>query len=1133
MTPNAPTRPTTPRARRGALAVVRALLCLVAVLLLVGGLPVLLWHASAAVWAPGIEALAHLLTRQDTSAVFLLALTALGWAGWGAFTLSLVVEVPAQLRGLRAPRLPGLGAGQRAAATLVGGILILLPAGTAFASPAQASPVAVTAPQAPQTTPAENTQGAKAAAGAEEAATYTVREMRPAESLWSIAEAQLGDGTRYTEIADLNQGRTMTDGRTFDANAPIQPGWKLRMPAPPRTPEVPAPRPQESTGTDRAGASYTVVAGDTLTGIAEDQLGDAEKFEELFTANKGSALPGGGTFTDPDEIEAGQHLTLPTTPPTPDDQPKPQEPQKPGPDRAQPTPSETSTPTPTKPEPSKPAAEKPAPAKPSTAVPSPAKPSTAVPQPATSAPAKPPASASSTPSSPAPSATPDREAEVPVPPAKTPTPSAPTTTPPPAAVPGGAATGLDMQTMVGTGALLAGSAVTALALKRLLQRRRRKPGQRIAIGETSQAEQALAATAAQASPDLLDHALRALAHRAAGTESVVPVLRAARVGSRTVAVLPDDLSAEPAWPFTAGTNGWWKLPEKAELPQEARDTAPPYPGLVTLGSGPDGSLLLLNLPSARHLLLEGSTPHIEQVGTSLALELSSSPWAADSEVLVVGFGGELPKLLPTTRIRYVEQAAHAVRDLAERAIEAHQDDEDAPARPWILIIAGQVSSEDAWALADALDKARNVPACVVLPAADARTHFPDADVLDADLDDTHPQPLPSLGVEVRLQRMEPAAYQDVLASLATAEQPAHNAEGPWANVPGEDSPGTEVPASEPAPEKAVNGTPVVLGKGEAAADPGAFPSLLAAVRTPTHGATAEATAPAPDDATGVSEETAKPTEPDTGTETKPGTETEASEAGPEPAATDQVPEAGAEAGTPRLRVLGAVEVTGLSASGHGPKLAQLAALLHLRPGRDRDSICTAMDPTEPWTPNTLMARLSGLRSQLGSAPDGTLYVPRRRTGTDPYALHPQFPCDWHQFLALAERGLVEKAVAPLDAALALVRGRPFGTHPPEWAHSLQQDMLTRIVDIAHTSARHHTKNGDYPAARQALAIGLEVDETAELLYRDLLLLEHAHGNRAGLHATIALIQKTNRDWGISMDPDTEHLIAELTQQQTP
>ena len=58
-----------------------------------------------------------------------------------------------------------------------------------------------------------------------------MRDTRPADSLWSIAERQLGSGERWQEIADLNKGRVMDDaGRRFDADRPIHPGWKLLMP---------------------------------------------------------------------------------------------------------------------------------------------------------------------------------------------------------------------------------------------------------------------------------------------------------------------------------------------------------------------------------------------------------------------------------------------------------------------------------------------------------------------------------------------------------------------------------------------------------------------------------------------------------------------------------------------------------------------------------------------------------------------------------------------------------------------------------------------------------------------------------------------------------------------------------------
>ncbi|MET8454652.1 hypothetical protein, partial [Streptomyces sp. NPDC005209] len=61
-------------------------------------------------------------------------------------------------------------------------------------------------------------------------ATYTVRETRPAESLWGIAERELGDGERWREIAALNESHTMVDGTVFRANSFLQPGWQLQMP---------------------------------------------------------------------------------------------------------------------------------------------------------------------------------------------------------------------------------------------------------------------------------------------------------------------------------------------------------------------------------------------------------------------------------------------------------------------------------------------------------------------------------------------------------------------------------------------------------------------------------------------------------------------------------------------------------------------------------------------------------------------------------------------------------------------------------------------------------------------------------------------------------------------------------------
>jgi nucleoid-associated protein YgaU len=54
-----------------------------------------------------------------------------------------------------------------------------------------------------------------------------------------------------------------------------------------------------------AAKTYTVKAGDTLSGIAKSQLGDAKAYLKIFEANKDQ-------LKDPDKIQPGQVLKLPS-----------------------------------------------------------------------------------------------------------------------------------------------------------------------------------------------------------------------------------------------------------------------------------------------------------------------------------------------------------------------------------------------------------------------------------------------------------------------------------------------------------------------------------------------------------------------------------------------------------------------------------------------------------------------------------------------------------------------------------------------------------------------------------------------------------------------------------------------------
>ena len=53
-----------------------------------------------------------------------------------------------------------------------------------------------------------------------------------------------------------------------------------------------------------AGDTYTVKAGDTLSKIAKEKLGDANAYHEIFNANRDQ-------LSDPDKIKPGQVLKIP------------------------------------------------------------------------------------------------------------------------------------------------------------------------------------------------------------------------------------------------------------------------------------------------------------------------------------------------------------------------------------------------------------------------------------------------------------------------------------------------------------------------------------------------------------------------------------------------------------------------------------------------------------------------------------------------------------------------------------------------------------------------------------------------------------------------------------------------------
>ncbi|MGW7642214.1 LysM peptidoglycan-binding domain-containing protein [Streptomyces decoyicus] len=1064
-------------------AVLRALASTLVLATVVVAVPVVLAVATPLMWANGHDALAHLLTRPDSSgSAFVLVLLVLAWLAWAQFTVCAVVEAFAQARGRAVRPMRGFALSHRAAATLISSIVVLLPTGTALAAPAHTHAAAAhtspghaaSSPSAAsgvaEASPASAPAGGRSDLGSRAADEYLVqREVRAGESLWSIAEDELGDGERWREIAHANDGRRMADGRTFQADGFLQPGWQLHIPQ--RAPHA------ADSGSAR---SVTVQAGQTLSQIAQEQLGDASRYPEIFQANRGRAQPDGRHFDDPGRIVPGQHLTLPTTA-----------------DHRAPR---THTPGAHdgKVEPAAPTAPKPEPSKTRPATPRPAAPSPSAPH--TTAPTQRPGhDGQAAPASP----------HRPQTPSSRPAPHSPAPAAPHASDTAPAADSFNVQRLAGIGALLAASIVGALGIKRILQQRRRQPGETIAMPtETSRLEQALTAAGEPASVQLLDKALRTLHHHlltAGGAE--LPQLRGARVTGRTVELLPEDTNEQPLAPFTAGSDGWWTLPENADLlPDDARAVPAPWPGLVTVGTTPDGDLMLLNLPHTRTVLLEGDESEVRTVARAIAMEAATCTWSDRTEILTIGLGDELATLLPQGRVRAVPHLRAAARDLGELLLEHHQAAaDDATPLPWLLICAATAHADDAWELADAIAAARDLPIALVVPAAGAASCYPEAETLNAA--ETAAQACSALSSPIVLQRVADEDYAQFVADLRTADEPARPAEGPWRNVPDDDT--EEEPAANSA--QMPQATPFM----SLAASAGPATVHLLPPRTPE-----------PDTGDDADDES-----PHVASSGAPGaviqlTKTQSAE----PGGAGADPDLPLDKEAPEVSVLGPVTVTGIAPSGHGPKLAALAALLYFRPGRGADALQEAMGPTAPWSRKTLQARMSELRSRLGSNADGELYLPRDRTAG--YRLSPAVRCDWQRFQALAERGLSlgpEQGIGDLEQALGLVRGRPFGGGDYPWAAPLVQEMLSRVVDVAHTVAtwRHTGPTQNLDAARRAITTGLEADDTAEILYRDWMRTEDTAGNRAGVHRAIENLQSINRRLDVSVEPETEALIQSI------
>ncbi|MDG4803629.1 BTAD domain-containing putative transcriptional regulator [Micromonospora sp. WMMD980] len=236
--------------------------------------------------APTWSTVVATLTGRLSDDMILTALTALLWAAWASFVWSLLAEIATALTGRRLPQPRALTPARGLATllvTMITGSVLATAAHAATASPAAHARPAAAATATPMT------DAHVSAARADTART-------PSSTLTAAGEV-LGD----VPITMVSNGRQYT---------------------------------------------HTVKRGDTLSKIAEQRLGDADRWPEIFALNRGNHYPHvGGTLRDPNIIHPGWTLELPhdATPSTSRHRHRPA-----------PPPAAVPTPTPTAPTPSNP-----------------------------------------------------------------------------------------------------------------------------------------------------------------------------------------------------------------------------------------------------------------------------------------------------------------------------------------------------------------------------------------------------------------------------------------------------------------------------------------------------------------------------------------------------------------------------------------------------------------------------------------------------------------------------------------------------------------------------------------------------------------------------------------------------------
>jgi hypothetical protein len=170
--------------------------------------------------------------------------------------------------------------------------------------------------------------------------------------------------------------------------------------------------------------------------------------------------------------------------------------------------------------------------------------------------------------------------------------------------------------------------------------------------------------------DRLDAGLRRLATGLRGRAMwAMPDIYAAWNYGGEVGVVLTGPCSDPPEPYSARSPDTWSLPSDAPVGES--DGPALLPGLLTLGTWPEGGELYVDSERTGLLTLTGDPERCDDLLRHLAAEAATAAWADSASVLISGFGSADTRALGSlneARVRTVTSVPDALSRIARRAV---------------------------------------------------------------------------------------------------------------------------------------------------------------------------------------------------------------------------------------------------------------------------------------------------------------------------------------------------------------------------------------------------------------------------------------------------------------------------------